>query len=156
MVDAATNAGKGSGGLDMKRGLISLYVLLFSPEPTLASDISTQHKPAYETLKSASFFATDRVDIRGDILETVIALDTLLQQKNATATFSALLKEVTPTGQLYALLGLKIIDENLFAKEAAPYLTSKEWARQVQGCRSVERTVGTLARRIQEGEIRVH
>jgi hypothetical protein len=106
---------------------------------------------ASDVLKSARFFAIGGIGRAGMISNQENALRTILKRKEAVARFHSLLSTATPSGQLYALLGLKLLSAEDFERCAEPYLESVAKVDTFQGCIEQPMAVSTIAHRIETG-----
>lgn len=120
-------------------------------EVASAFELDGKGRAAYETLKSAPFFAIGGVGFAGTTSEPEEALRVLLQQKEASAAFQALLKEARIEGQLYALLGLRIKDKKAYEENVAPYLSKEDRANLMRGCVLSEVPADSIAKDINKG-----
>lgn len=117
------------------------------------SDMGQRSEP-YEILKSAQIFAIGGIGYSGAISEEEKAFRSLLHQNNASEQCLALLSNATSEGQLFALLGLKLLDEGLFRQKAQPYLESDATVTTMRGCIRNRESVAFIAGEIQEGSYR--
>jgi hypothetical protein len=110
-------------------------------------------KPAYDTVKTAERFAIGRVGEAGIFSEQESALRELLKQPNALFRCQKLLSDGTPAGQLYGLLGLRLLDESTFKAALPRFIASKTVIQTVNGCIISRTSVAELAHKIAKGEV---
>lgn len=162
----------------MRIRLILICLCLSFCPAAFALDLDEKGKAAYETLRTATIFAIGGVGITGTLSEQEKALGLLLPRKDAAAAFEALLKDPgTPTGgQLYALLGLKLLEPRLPApgtkkteeqlreddafrqkvrSYVSSYLSRTTDATVMKGCLLTRRPVSSVAEEIDKGLVRL-
>ena len=101
--------------------ILSLFVLSIqanAQEKTFdESVLSDKGKQAYQTLLKVDLFALFGISYSGETSKGELALDDLLTEKESTNAFKSLIKNATPEGGLYALLGLKMLNCDCFKEE---------------------------------------
>ena len=135
----------------MKIWLTALCLLLLVGVSGCATRLDAEGEAAYSALKSVSSF--DAGGFIFGVTDDEASLRVLLKQKQAVDVFQSLLKEATPAGQMYALVGLKSADPIAFDKAVTPFLTLKTKVRVMYGSIEAEDTVATVADDIRKGNI---
>jgi hypothetical protein len=112
---------------DMKRCF--LYLVVFTglsltslaqsvaPDPTAL--LSNSGKQAYQKLLKADLFAIGGIGYAGQISVGESELDILLKQENAVPAFKQLIQDAPIEVALYGLVGLSVLDSNLYQAEIA-------------------------------------
>jgi hypothetical protein len=135
----------------MRTWIVLLGLLLISI-PTLAQKRDANSQKAYTTLKTAHYFALGGVGFAGTTSEGENALRILLKPKDAVPLFQKLLKEANREGQLYALLGLRLTNPTVFAREVTPFLSMQAKAHTMSGCIASDQPVATITQTIKKGD----
>ena len=135
----------------MKNWLMAVCLFLLVGVSAQADELDAEGKTAYATLKSVPFFATGGIGYAGTTSKGELALRILLKQKQAEGVLHLLLKEANPTGQMYALAGLKSAYPKDFDKAVVPFLTAKTKVKTMQGCLGYKQTVAAVAENIRKG-----
>lgn len=128
---------------------LALCALATASEPSAVTD-----KTAYETVRTTESFAIGRVGVAGIISKQENAFRELLHQPDALAQCQKLLAEGTPAGQLYGLLGLRLLDESAFDAALPRYTASKSVIETVNGCMISHTTAAAVAGRIAKGDVK--
>lgn len=126
-----------------------LLLLTATASPGQNPDAATQ---AEQALKEPGVFAIGGIGDSGATSQGEKALRVLLKQKGSSTIFRRLLKSAKPSGQLYALLGLRQSDRDTYTKEAPSYTNRTEKVKVMEGCELFESPVSDIARRIAAGE----
>ena len=88
----------------------------------------------YETVKSAEQFAIGGVGVTGVISAEELALRYIRDGPDAEKQLHKLLREGTPSGQMYALFGLRQLRIADYAELAQPYHQSSQPVKVISGC----------------------
>jgi hypothetical protein len=112
--------------------LLSAFGLTFTALGALAAD-AKRPTNAYEMLRTTKVFAMGPVGFAGTRSSTEMAFRSLLKQPDAPAQFAKLLSSATPEGRIYALLGLKSVDEKAFTVAFPKFRQSKMEIHSVGG-----------------------
>jgi hypothetical protein len=134
--------------------LISVALSSLACAGDLDSAAAKLERPAYDTVKTAEHFAIGRVGAAGIISAQETAFRQLLKQPDAVALCQKLLNDGTPAGQLYGLLGLRLLDQKAFQTALPRYADSKTDIETVRGCIVTHTTAGALAQQIEKGELK--
>jgi len=106
----------------------------------------------YESIRSASVFASGHVGPVGTISDEEFALSIVLERPHAETKLRRLLTDATLPGQLYALWGLATINTSEFEKAAAKYEGHETHVQVMRGgCLVVSDSVCSIVKRIREG-----
>lgn len=106
--------------------LISLFLLLsvaMSAQDTVfdQSALSEKGRLAYSTLTTIPIFAIGGVGYSGTSSKGELALDVLIEEKDALKAFKQLITDGTIEGGLYGVVGLKMLECDCFETEFARY-----------------------------------
>ncbi len=88
--------------------------------------MSETGRKAYEKLLNADIFRIGGVGEGGNTSEEELALHRLLREKQAIGALLSLFDQATPEGVLYALLGLRLKDADLFKSVVEKYKSLPE------------------------------
>ena len=113
--------------------------------------LSIEGKQAYGVLLKERMFEGGAVGYAGITPPAVIALRTLLIEKNAAAAFRSLLTRATLAGQLYALCGLYFADPMRLLIEVQPYRALKVRVLTMGGCVIGVETADKIIEQIVDG-----
>jgi hypothetical protein len=122
--------------------ILSLFVLVFQ----VNAQVNAGDKPvskvrkeqAYQTLLKVDLFALGGIGYSGEISKGEEALDILLEENELIPAFRKLVKEATPEGKLYALLGLKMLNCECFIEELEDLKKLSELPARKSSLRNVE------------------
>jgi hypothetical protein len=118
----------------MKLKLFLAFILLFNVVAVQAqqkpqfdtSVLSEAGQKSYEKILNAGVFSIGGVGYGGNTSEEEFALQRLLKEKQAIEALKILVFQATPEGSLYALLGLRVKDAELFKSVIENYKTLPE------------------------------
>ena len=106
---------------------------------------------AYNTVKTAAWFTIGGVGIAGTTAPQEKAFRELLKQPEPAARCQKLLVEGSPAGQLYGLLGLRLLDQQAFQTALPRYKDSKTVITTASGCLVLPTTSAEVAQQIAAG-----
>jgi len=118
----------------------------------LATQLFTASGRAYRRLLRARTFAVGLVGPSARVPREERALRMLLEDPNAISLLTALLDGATPAGQLYALLGLRMTQQDISDRAAALRQRTDEVTVR-NCCFSSDQPVGKVASKIEDGTI---
>jgi hypothetical protein len=90
------------------------------------SVLSEKGKIAYQTLLKADKYALFGVGFGGETSEGELALDVLVEEKDAIPALEQLIVKATPEGAIYALVGLKMLDCECLKEQLKIFKTMPE------------------------------
>lgn len=94
---------------------------------------------AYQTLLKVDLFAIGGIGYAGQISDGEKALKVLLEGEESITDLKSLVKDATPEGGLYALLGLRMLKCECFEEEVKNFLNKPELGeRTIWGSRKLE------------------
>lgn len=105
-----------------------------------------------EIVRQADRFAVGGIGIAGTKSRPEVSLRNILKSATADATCRKLVSSGTMAGQLYGLLGLKLLKSEAYESVASRYLESKALVPTAAGCIFGEETVASVAQRINKGD----
>jgi hypothetical protein len=111
-------------------------------------------KHAYEIVQTAERFTVGGVGIAGSPSRQETAFRQLLKQPEPVSRCKKLLTEATPAGQLYALLGLRLLDQQSFQTALPRYKNSRLEIPTMSGCIVMRTTAAQVAKEIERGELK--
>ena len=111
-------------------------------------------KHAYDIVKTAEQFTVGGVGFAGRPSRQEMAFRQLLKQPEPVSRCKKLLTEATPAGQLYALLGLRLLDQPAFQTALPRYKDSKTEIPTMSGCIVMRTTAAKVAKEIEKGELK--
>jgi len=113
-------------------------------------------KQAYQTLLKVDLFALGGTGYSGEIFRGEKALSVLLEDgEKSIEALKSLVKDASPEGGLYALIGLHALKCDCFEEEFKAYLAKPEPDKMVQrlsGCIGFSENAVDLAKKIKDGE----
>lgn len=109
---------------------------------------------AFEMVKAAERFSIGGIGVAGTIAPAETALRLIVKAQDGLQQCQTLLKEGTPEGKLYGLLGVKLLDKKAFEAAVTPFLADKTKVKSASGCELSESTVGAIAKEIVEGKLK--
>jgi hypothetical protein len=137
-------------------GLIALE-LPISAEPSQAEKKPPVVKPEvnhYETVRAAPDFSIGPGGAAGVRSLAEISLRKLLKTPTAAADCRKLVIEGTPAGQLYGLLGLKLLNDPSYPSVVVPFRNSQVKVTVVDGCNAIDYTTSAVVRSLDKGRIK--
>ncbi len=111
-------------------------------------------KEAYKTVKTAERFTVGGVGFAGIPSRQETAFRQLLELPEPVVRCQKLLTEATPAGQLYGLLGLRLLDQEAFRAALPRYKNAKTDIPTMRGCIVMDITAAALATQIEKGELK--
>lgn len=103
---------------------------------------------AYKLVKTANKYSIGGVGVAGTISESEKGFRVILASPDAASQFEKLMSEATPSGQLYALLGLKAKDTSAYQAALKTLESAKTKVTVTAGCEIYETTVAEVAEEI--------
>ncbi len=104
------------------------------------------------TLEHATLFAIGGIGIAGKTSSEEEAFRAVLKQAGSAAQFQRLLGTASPEGQMYALLGLRLLDKKAFDAALPRFLDRTDAVLTFSGCLGGKWAVQDLAKSIQAGQ----
>jgi hypothetical protein len=132
----------------------ALTFLLLAPLNFAAADTARPAPAAFQTVKNASKFTIGGVGFLGVTSAEEQAFRSLLAAPEARSLFRKLASQASKAGQLYAVLGLKLLDDPAYAKESARLLGDDTPVTTMYGCIVSQMKVSDLARLIADGKLK--
>lgn len=133
--------------------LLATFCVLMGVSSAHAAETDSPRQNAVKTLKTSTEFIMGPVEFYR-FTPPEAALRTLAQDQNAAQIFERLLddEKTGKPGQLYALIGLKWMDEATFKKRIPPYLQDEAEINEGKGCIGYKTPIAEIAKRIEAGE----
>ncbi len=103
-------------------------------------------------LRKVNSFAVGGVGVAGTMSEGERALREVLKQSDAVARLQKLLPEASPATQLYALLGLRACDRDVYQGALARYGRRDATVQTMSGCILQEKSFRDLVKQIDHGD----
>jgi hypothetical protein len=132
--------------------LAFLAVVALGSRTLMAAD-STGPAPEtpYNGVLKAKMFAIGGVGFAGTTSAEEKAFRSMLAAPDARDQLGKLVKRATPAGQLYALLGLKLMKDPSYKVESPRLIKDTTPVTTMTGCVISQQTAGSLARAIADG-----
>lgn len=111
-------------------------------------------RQAPQTLRTARQFTIGKVGDAGSPAESEFSFRALLKRRDAVAECGKLTTTASPAGQLYGLLGLRLLDREAFDAASPRFKGSKVSVATMDGCSVFQTTVGAIAAEIAQGTIK--
>ena len=119
-----------------------------------AKPAATPAEEAYRIVKTAALFSIGPVGEEGRPSKREAAFRQLLKQPEPLARCQKLLTEATPAGQLYGLLGLRLLDEKAFQAALPAYKNLETEIPTMTGCILTRVKAADIAARIENGKLK--
>ena len=127
--------------------LLALALLMALTAPVHADDKGTASSLARENT-----FALGGVGVAGTMSSGESDLRALLKETDAVQQLKSLLKNATPAGQLYALLGLRLRDRPSY-EQALPALRQRsDMISTMHGCILMKEKMESIVKQIEHGD----
>jgi hypothetical protein len=118
-----------------------------------AAECRPFYDTAYDALFTAKQFATEPIGFSGKVIPTEVhALRCLMAEPDALSRVRDLIAHGTLAGQLYALVALKALHAEEFARTVRPYTSSTQSVVTISGDLMKQEPVSALANLIARGE----
>ncbi len=111
-------------------------------------------RETYHTVRTAARFTVGGVGEAGIPSRQETAFRLLLKQPDPVVQCRNLLTEGTPAGQLYGLLGLRLLDQKAFQAALPRYQDSATSIQTMSGCLGFQTTAAKLAKQIEDGTLK--
>jgi hypothetical protein len=111
-------------------------------------------REAPQTLRTVERFTIGGVGKSGDPAQAELSFRALLKRPDAVAECQKLIADASPAGQLYGLLGLRLLDPKAFQTALPRYKGSKASIPTMSGCIVQQTTAGAVAADIEQGTIK--
>ena len=145
-------------GNEAKRLLAILLLLIAVPVVARPGNpdraVASFAREDYDTVRTAEYFTVGGVGYAGTPSNQEIAFRRLLLRPEPVSHCRKLVTEATPAGQLYGLLGLRLLERQAFQTALPSYKNSRTDIQTMRGCIVIHTTVGRLARQIQKGALK--
>lgn len=106
----------------------------------------------FKRLQKSQDFLIGRIGINGAVPREEISLCKLIRSDNASAVLKELYSTGTPSGKLYALLGLRFVNKSKY-KELLPHIKKQNGVVETQaGCIVLHSTIQNIASSIETGD----
>ena len=142
----------------MNRYLLLILLAVVVPVLARASDRdlrgSKSESERFQTVRDAERFTIGGVGYAGVPSREETAFRQIIKQHGASVLCQKLLTEATPAGQLYGLLGLRILDEQAFKAALPRYKKSKMVVLTMSGCIGFPTSAGELVHKIETGKMK--
>ncbi len=103
----------------------------------------------YTVVRSAKQFSVGGVGLANTRSQEEQAFRELLTQPGPVIRCRKLLSEGTPAGQMYGLLGLRLLDRKAFQAALPAYKNAKTGVATVEGCLVMDSTISNVVRQIE-------
>ena len=108
----------------------------------------------FSQVKSARVFSIGKVGYAGRLSKDEIAFRSVLKGRNPAEKFIALVHTATPEGQLYALLGLRLLGDPAFDKYFPSFVAKRDLVRTMEGCIMGRASMKSVASGIRRGNFK--
>src|ERR1035441_4550267 len=120
--------------MNMKHALILLSALGLLCQNLIAAEVPRKAHDPVDLLKTAHMFGIGPIGYAGTISVPEKALRQVMKQKDAKLVLTKILGEATLEGQMYALVGLKAVDDSEFKSRLKSYADKTNQVRTIKGC----------------------
>jgi hypothetical protein len=108
----------------------------------------------YETVRTAETFSIGATGVAATITRTETSLRNILRTPTAAEDCRKLTAAGTPAGQLYGLLGLKLLKDSTYSTIAARYRFSRVEVSVTDACNISQRPTFFVVQLIDQGKIK--
>ena len=129
---------------------LALVTLTFAGPPSRTQQLLSD----YETVRRSLQFILGPIGEAGVTSSTEASFRRMLRASSAAHDCSKLLSDATTAGQLYGLLGLKLLNDPRYATFAPRYKASRSQVSVTGGCVIMPRPVSEIAKYIDTGELK--
>lgn len=136
----------------MNRRTLSLIILIVVALPSGALLEAAEPADADATLRKATSFAMGGVGVAGTMSQGERALREVLKKADAVVRLESMLPQASPAGQLYALLGLRAHDRNVYKQALLKYGESEATVQTMRGCLLRSESFAALINQIDHGD----
>ena len=133
--------------MKLKASLVALSALarlMIGVPPIYAAPETALHK--------TSTFALGGVGVAGSMSEGERALREVLKERDAVTRLESVLRDASPAGQLYALLGLRLRDRPAYERALEKYGENDANVQTMRGCILQRESFLKLVEEIERGE----
>ena len=128
-------------------------LVLMSQRPAAATDSAKPAVP-FDLVRETPRFTIGKVGFAGHPSKVETSFREILSESNAKIQLNRILSTGTKAGQLYALLGLKILKDPQFKQALPHFLSDKSDVETMEGCVVRHTTVKAIAGQISNGDIK--
>jgi hypothetical protein len=136
----------------MKHYVISVFSVALLCQTLVGGEKPKQVDDPVDILRKTPLFAIGGVGYAGTLSEGEKVLRQLVKQKDTKPVLMRLLSEATPEGQMYALVGLKAVDQAEFRSRLSTYTNKTTQVNTASGCLLFVRQASDLAKAIEAGQ----
>ena len=104
------------------------------------------------SLASENVFALGGVGVAGTMSGGEKDLRAILKETNAVQQFQSLLKNASPAGQLYALLGLRLRDRSAYEQAVPEFRKRSDVISTLHGCIMMKERMDAIIKQIEHGD----
>ena len=108
----------------------------------------------YQLVKTTDTFTVGGIGFAGTLSQQEKAFRRLLEQPAPIEQCKKLLSEAELPGQLYGLLGLRLLDPKAFAASLPRYKASRLEVRTMRGCVVMQVAAAKVAGEIEKGDLK--
>jgi hypothetical protein len=129
-------------------------LLVFALLTPLASSVSAEEEAsrAASSLAREPVFALGGVGVAGTISPGESDLRAILKEANAVQQLQSLLKNASPAGQLYALLGLRLRDRAAYEQAVPAFRKRSDVLSTMHGCILMHEKMDSIVHQIEHGD----
>ena len=136
----------------MKNRLVAfaVCVVVLGLAPSLEANEETSRASA--SLAGENVFALGGVGVAGTMSAGERDFRAVLKEPDAVQQLQSLLKNASPAGQLYALLGLRLRDRPAFDQAVAEFRKRSEVVSTMHGCMLMKEKMDEIVKQIERGD----
>src|ERR1035441_4386011 len=134
--------------INMQHALILLSALGLLCHNLIAAEVPRTAYDPVDLLKTAHMFGIGPIGYAGTISAPEKALRQVMKQKDAKLVLTKVLGETTLEGQVYALVGLKAVDDSEFKARLKSYADKTNQVRTIKGCMMSHQAASEVAKAI--------
>lgn len=136
----------------MKNSLLAVaaWVSLLGLAPSM--DANEDASRASVSLARENVFALGGVGVAGSMSGGKRDLRAVLKEADAVQQLKGLLKNASPAGQLYALLGLRLRDRPAYDQAVPTFRKRSDEVSTLHGCIMMKEKIDAIVRQIEHGD----
>jgi hypothetical protein len=136
----------------MKSSFLALVVCVSILGGASFAHATEEVKRASVSLARENAFALGGVGVAGTMSSGEIDLRAVLKEADAVQQLQSLLKNASPAGQLYALLGLRLRDRPAYDRAVPAFRKRSDEVSTMHGCILMKEKMDAIVKQIEHGD----
>jgi hypothetical protein len=135
----------------MKSRFLAVLVYVSILSPTLFAGANEAAASPASSLARENVFALGGVGVAGSMSSGEKDLRAVLKEADSVQQLQSLLKNASPAGQLYALLGLRLRDRPAYEQAVPAFRKRSDAVSTVHGCIMMKEKMDSIVQQIEHG-----